>query len=541
MTKSEVREILRSALAAMLAASLVWGGVPTQAWAEGFDELAASGAENVAQDDDSQDDAEESPQDGAAVDQVVLDEATANTSDADSELSSESVDADAGADADIDEGAPVSAEAETTEDAEGEGLSLTAASVDDDMIAEGVWGTCNWSIDGDGYLEIWPVSGGSGELDASRGYRSAESESYFPWYQYRSSIKSVTIAGNVSLRGSGEGFLRGCSNLIEADLSDLNVSLTNMSYMFSDCSNLVSLDLSGWDTSSVTGMSYMFFGCSKLASLDPSGWDTSSVTDMSGMFDGCSSLASLDLSGWDTSGVSDMESMFDGCSSLRYFAVDGFRPTYGSYSFPECTGGWWSSADQAWYTVDEIKANRSGMADVYTDGTVTAVTSSAIQLAEEGFVYDGTAKMPAVTVTLAGTVLNEGTDYTVTYHDNTKAGAATVTVHMIGEYYGKASKTFEIALRPVEVRAIDVSKLYGEEDPEFTAVVDGVIDGDSIAYELYRDEGEDLGTYSIHAIGRKKQGNYSVTYTAGTLTIAPFISKTDIGAIERCYGQCAAV
>ena len=35
-------------------------------------------------------------------------------------------------------------------------------------------------------------------------------------------------------------------------------------------------------------------------STSPAG-DTSNVTDMSGMFSGCSSLASLDLSGWDTS------------------------------------------------------------------------------------------------------------------------------------------------------------------------------------------------------------------------------------------------
>ena len=37
----------------------------------------------------------------------------------------------------------------------------------------------------------------------------------------------------------------------------------------------------------------MFRGCSSLASLDVSGWDTSSVTSMGTMFDGCSGLSSL--------------------------------------------------------------------------------------------------------------------------------------------------------------------------------------------------------------------------------------------------------
>ena len=40
--------------------------------------------------------------------------------------------------------------------------------------------------------------------------------------------------------------------------------LTNMSYMFYDCSSLKSIDLSSFNTNNVTNMSYMFFGCSSL-------------------------------------------------------------------------------------------------------------------------------------------------------------------------------------------------------------------------------------------------------------------------------------
>ena len=82
--------------------------------------------------------------------------------------------------------------------------------------------------------------------------------------------------------------------------------VTDMHGMFYNCSNLMSLDLSGWDTSNVTNMCTLFFCCSSLTSVDVSGWDTSNVTGMTSMFIRCTSLTSLDVSGWDTSNVTDM-------------------------------------------------------------------------------------------------------------------------------------------------------------------------------------------------------------------------------------------
>ena len=74
--------------------------------------------------------------------------------------------------------------------------------------------------------------------------------------------------------------------------------VTNMGNMFSGCSKLTSLDVSGWDTSSVAGMDNMFYNCSNLTSLDVSGWDTSSVTSMQSMFEYCSKLTSLKWTNW---------------------------------------------------------------------------------------------------------------------------------------------------------------------------------------------------------------------------------------------------
>ena len=117
-----------------------------------------------------------------------------------------------------------------------------------------------------------------------------------------------------------------CSALSSLDLSNFNTAIvTNMSYMFNGCSALSSLDLSNFNTAIVTNMSYMFFNCANLSSLDLSNFNTAIVSDMSLMFGGCSVLSSLDLSNFYTKEVRDMSYMFSRCSALTtIFASDKF-------------------------------------------------------------------------------------------------------------------------------------------------------------------------------------------------------------------------
>ena len=72
-------------------------------------------------------------------------------------------------------------------------------------------------------------------------------------------------------------------------------NVTNMSYMFSGCSSLLSLpDISKLNTNNVIDMCQMFYKCSSLSSLpDISKWNTNNVINMSFMFMECSSLLSL--------------------------------------------------------------------------------------------------------------------------------------------------------------------------------------------------------------------------------------------------------
>ena len=117
-----------------------------------------------------------------------------------------------------------------------------------------------------------------------------------------------------------------CLALSSLDLSNFNTAIvTNMSYMFSDCSTLSSLDLSNFNTAIVTNMSYMFFNCANLSSLDLSNFNTAIVSDMSLMFGSCSTLSSLDLSNFYTKEVRDMSYMFSRCSALTtIYASDKF-------------------------------------------------------------------------------------------------------------------------------------------------------------------------------------------------------------------------
>lgn len=113
-------------------------------------------------------------------------------------------------------------------------------------------------IDARGCLTIAPMEGAdSGNL------------SYWkdtPWYDYRDSITSAKIKDGV-------------------------VAATTFR-MFRGCSRLISVDLSGLDTSKVAEMgredtweSGMLSGCTRLAYLDVSSLDTSNVTSMGCMFD----------------------------------------------------------------------------------------------------------------------------------------------------------------------------------------------------------------------------------------------------------------
>ena len=99
-----------------------------------------------------------------------------------------------------------------------------------------------------------------------------------------------------------------------------------MTTMFQECNELISLDLSNFDTSKVTDMSYMFTKCHKLKKIKGiNKFNTINVINMKAMFQECNELISLDLSSFNTSKIDSLKYMFYNCSKLEYLNIIDFK------------------------------------------------------------------------------------------------------------------------------------------------------------------------------------------------------------------------
>ena len=123
--------------------------------------------------------------------------------------------------------------------------------------------------------------------------------------------------------------------------------------------------------------------------------------------------------------------------------------------------------------------------------------------------YTGNALEPAPTVTYNGMTLNAGTDYTVSYEDNTNAGLATLTISATAtnnNFTGSAQKTFNILKAEATVTNPTVKEglVYtGEAQPLLNA---GLVEGGEMQYSL---DGVD---YTSTVSTGLNAGEYTVYY-----------------------------
>lgn len=132
-----------------------------------------------------------------------------------------------------------------------------------------------------------------------------------------------------------------CSKLTSLDVTNFNTAkVTDMSYMFSSCKSLTSLDVTKFDTRNVTTMEGMFSSCSKLPSLDVTNFNTVNVKNMMKMFINCKALTSLDVTNFNSENVTNMNRMFYKCSKLTSLDVSNFntkKVTNMSFMFSYCS------------------------------------------------------------------------------------------------------------------------------------------------------------------------------------------------------------
>ena len=117
-----------------------------------------------------------------------------------------------------------------------------------------------------------------------------------------------------------------CNNLLYVNLSNFETNkVKNMNYMFSHCSNLINIDLSSFNTENVSNISYMFYNCCNLSDLDLSNFNTKNIIDMSFTFYNCKNLENINISNFNTKNVIDMSYMFSRCKKLKKINLINFN------------------------------------------------------------------------------------------------------------------------------------------------------------------------------------------------------------------------
>lgn len=92
-----------------------------------------------------------------------------------------------------------------------------------------------------------------------------------------------------------------------------------------------------------------------------------------------------------------------------------------------------------------------------------------------------------------------------------------------------------ITAKKVVVTAEDVSKIYGENDPQIVAECDGV-DVQSLGLRFAREAGEDVGKYAV-TLAEIANNNYEAEFVGATLTITPAEVIVELFDADKTYGE----
>jgi surface protein len=170
------------------------------------------------------------------------------------------------------------------------------------------------------------------------------------WYEHNADIEKVVFDKTFlsTYPTTCRNWFSGMSNLKDIEgLENLNTSsVTSMLGMFSGCSSLTTVDLSGFNTSSVTNMGNMFKDCTSLTELDLTTFNTSSVVSCMGMFSGCSSLKNIYVFKTGKFVLDEdciSTDMFTGCELLPDFDASKVDK-----AMANCTGGYFTEKIIAW-------------------------------------------------------------------------------------------------------------------------------------------------------------------------------------------------
>ena len=142
-----------------------------------------------------------------------------------------------------------------------------------------------------------------------------------------------------------------------------------------------------------------------------------------------------------------------------------------------------------------------------------SISRASVTLSTSTYAYDGKAKKPGVTVKLNGKTLKNGTDYTVSYSNNTKVGTATVKITGKGNYTGSVSKTYSIKndFKKATVSGISTKAFTGKNITQsITVKYNGKTLKNGTDYAVSYSNNKNIGTATVKIAGK---GSYTGTIT----------------------------
>ena len=142
-----------------------------------------------------------------------------------------------------------------------------------------------------------------------------------------------------------------------------------------------------------------------------------------------------------------------------------------------------------------------------------SISKASVTLSTSTYAYDGKAKKPGVTVKLNGKALKNGTDYIVSYSNNTKVGTATVKITGKGNYTGSISKTFKIKnnFKKATISGISNKSYTGKNITQsITVKYNGKTLKNGTDYTVSYSNNKSIGTATVKVTGK---GSYAGTIT----------------------------
>ena len=184
-----------------------------------------------------------------------------------------------------------------------------------------------------------------------------------------------------------------------------------------------------------------------------------------------------------------------------------------------------------------ITASANGYDSVSKDVKIVvskkSLNNGLLTLSETSYVYDGTYKKPAATVTFGGKVLQEGKDYTISYRNTLNVGVTTVIATGMGDYTGYTSKNFTITKRAMTGGTVSVASSVSFTGSNITPSVTVKVAGRTLTsgtdYTVSYSNNKNVGTSNVYVYGK---GNYSGSLSA-KFDIVP--AKQQIQKLETRY------